>query len=55
MFVSVCATGCKEEEFSWASYLKMSKAQVAPKEVFASPGRVSISMTLILNQWYASV
>eukprot|EP00063_Salmo_salar_P015614 XP_013990449.1 PREDICTED: lethal(3)malignant brain tumor-like protein 1 isoform X1 [Salmo salar] len=30
---------CKEEEFSWASYLKMSKAQVAPKEVFASPGR----------------
>ncbi|CAB1336256.1 unnamed protein product [Coregonus sp. 'balchen'] len=30
---------CKEEEFSWASYLRMSKAQVAPKEVFASPGR----------------
>uniref|UniRef100_A0A674EBS0 L3MBTL histone methyl-lysine binding protein 1 n=1 Tax=Salmo trutta TaxID=8032 RepID=A0A674EBS0_SALTR len=29
----------KKEEFSWASYLKMSKAQVAPKEVFASPGR----------------
>ncbi|CAB1329426.1 unnamed protein product [Coregonus sp. 'balchen'] len=31
--------GCKEEEFSWASYLRMSKAQVAPKEVFSSPGR----------------
>ncbi|MEQ2201529.1 hypothetical protein XENOCAPTIV_013835, partial [Xenoophorus captivus] len=33
--------GCKEEEFTWTNYLRMTKAQVAPKEVFASPGRVS--------------
>uniref|UniRef100_A0A3B4AMD6 Lethal(3)malignant brain tumor-like protein 1 n=1 Tax=Periophthalmus magnuspinnatus TaxID=409849 RepID=A0A3B4AMD6_9GOBI len=32
--------GCKEEEFTWANYLKMTKAQVAPKELFASSGRV---------------
>uniref|UniRef100_A0A3Q2DMB7 Lethal(3)malignant brain tumor-like protein 1 n=1 Tax=Cyprinodon variegatus TaxID=28743 RepID=A0A3Q2DMB7_CYPVA len=33
--------GCKEEEFTWTNYLRMTKAQVAPKELFASPGRVS--------------
>ncbi|XP_033885056.3 lethal(3)malignant brain tumor-like protein 1 isoform X3 [Acipenser ruthenus] len=32
------AEGCKEEEFSWASYLRLTKAQVAPRELFASPG-----------------
>ncbi|XP_017273249.1 lethal(3)malignant brain tumor-like protein 1 isoform X2 [Kryptolebias marmoratus] len=32
--------GCKEEEFTWTNYLRMTKAQVAPKEVFASSGRV---------------
>ncbi|KAM4609854.1 lethal(3)malignant brain tumor-like protein 1 [Polymixia lowei] len=31
--------GCKEEEFTWNNYLRMTKAQVAPKELFASPGR----------------
>uniref|UniRef100_A0A3Q2XDU2 Lethal(3)malignant brain tumor-like protein 1 n=1 Tax=Hippocampus comes TaxID=109280 RepID=A0A3Q2XDU2_HIPCM len=30
---------CKEEEFTWTNYLRMTKAQVAPKELFASPGR----------------
>uniref|UniRef100_A0A8C8ES26 SAM domain-containing protein n=1 Tax=Oncorhynchus tshawytscha TaxID=74940 RepID=A0A8C8ES26_ONCTS len=39
--------GCKEEEFSWASYLRMSKAQVAPKEVFASPGRVGMKLEAV--------
>ncbi|XP_075882333.1 lethal(3)malignant brain tumor-like protein 1 isoform X2 [Nelusetta ayraudi] len=34
--------GCKEEEFTWTNYLKMTKAQVAPKEVFASPGRIDV-------------
>ncbi|XP_034551470.1 lethal(3)malignant brain tumor-like protein 1 isoform X1 [Notolabrus celidotus] len=32
--------GCKEEEFTWANYLRMTKAQVASKEHFSSPGRV---------------
>ncbi|XP_035378264.1 lethal(3)malignant brain tumor-like protein 1 isoform X2 [Electrophorus electricus] len=32
--------GCKEEEFSWASYLKLTKAQAAPEELFASPGKI---------------
>ncbi|XP_057679700.1 lethal(3)malignant brain tumor-like protein 1 isoform X2 [Corythoichthys intestinalis] len=32
--------GCKEEEFTWTNYLRMTKAQVAPKELFASPGRI---------------
>lgn len=40
----VLASGCKEEEFTWTNYLKMTKAQVAPKEVFASPGRVAVSL-----------
>ncbi|KAL4646386.1 lethal(3)malignant brain tumor-like protein 1 isoform X1 [Arapaima gigas] len=31
--------GYKEEEFSWSSYLKLTKAQVAPKELFVSPSR----------------
>ncbi|KAI4897637.1 hypothetical protein NFI96_015829 [Prochilodus magdalenae] len=31
--------GYKEEEFSWASYLKLTKAQAAPKELFTSPGK----------------
>uniref|UniRef100_A0A671VXR0 Lethal(3)malignant brain tumor-like protein 1 n=1 Tax=Sparus aurata TaxID=8175 RepID=A0A671VXR0_SPAAU len=31
--------GCKEEEFTWTNYLRMTKAQVASKELFASPGR----------------
>ncbi|KAJ8265971.1 hypothetical protein COCON_G00150700 [Conger conger] len=34
--------GCKEEEFSWASYLRLTKAQVAPKELFVSPGNVEV-------------
>ncbi|XP_016891252.1 lethal(3)malignant brain tumor-like protein 1 isoform X2 [Cynoglossus semilaevis] len=34
--------GCKEEEFTWTNYLKMTKAQVAPKELFASPGKVDV-------------
>ncbi|XP_025024712.1 lethal(3)malignant brain tumor-like protein 1 [Python bivittatus] len=29
--------GYKEEEFSWANYLKITKAQAAPKNLFASP------------------
>ncbi|XP_060749814.1 lethal(3)malignant brain tumor-like protein 1 isoform X2 [Tachysurus vachellii] len=28
--------GCKEEEFSWSSYLKLTKAQAAPKELFSN-------------------
>ncbi|XP_061622334.1 lethal(3)malignant brain tumor-like protein 1 [Phyllopteryx taeniolatus] len=32
--------GCKEEDFTWTNYLRMTKAQVAPKELFASPGRI---------------
>lgn len=35
--------GCKEEEFTWANYLRMTKAQVAPKELFASPERTDIN------------
>ncbi|XP_056130032.1 lethal(3)malignant brain tumor-like protein 1 [Lampris incognitus] len=34
--------GCKEEEFTWTNYLRMTKAQVAPKELFASPGRTGL-------------
>ncbi|KAJ8372082.1 hypothetical protein AAFF_G00294960 [Aldrovandia affinis] len=30
--------GCKEEEFSWSSYLRLTKAQVAPRDLFISPG-----------------
>lgn len=37
-------TGCKEEEFTWTNYLRMTKAQVAPKELFASPGRVTATI-----------
>uniref|UniRef100_A0A7N6AZI8 Lethal(3)malignant brain tumor-like protein 1 n=1 Tax=Anabas testudineus TaxID=64144 RepID=A0A7N6AZI8_ANATE len=36
--------GCKEEEFTWSNYLRMTKAQVAPKELFASLGRVTIDV-----------
>ncbi|XP_068996542.1 lethal(3)malignant brain tumor-like protein 1 isoform X2 [Embiotoca jacksoni] len=36
--------GCKEEEFTWTNYLRMTKAQVAPKELFASPGRVTATV-----------
>ncbi|XP_023660798.1 lethal(3)malignant brain tumor-like protein 1 [Paramormyrops kingsleyae] len=32
--------GCKEEEFSWSSYLKLTKAQAAPEELFVSSGRM---------------
>ncbi|XP_036068542.1 lethal(3)malignant brain tumor-like protein 1 isoform X2 [Oryzias melastigma] len=35
--------GCKEEEFTWNNYLKMTKAQVAPKELFSSPGRIDVN------------
>lgn len=42
--ISVLPAGCKEEEFTWTNYLRMTKAQVAPKEHFASPGRVTISV-----------
>uniref|UniRef100_A0A3B1JMC9 Lethal(3)malignant brain tumor-like protein 1 n=1 Tax=Astyanax mexicanus TaxID=7994 RepID=A0A3B1JMC9_ASTMX len=31
--------GYKEEEFSWASYLKLTKAQAAPKELFTSSAK----------------
>ncbi|TNN60298.1 Lethal(3)malignant brain tumor-like protein 1 [Liparis tanakae] len=34
--------GCKEEEFTWINYLRMTKAQVASKELFASPGRIDV-------------
>ncbi|XP_064155739.1 lethal(3)malignant brain tumor-like protein 1 isoform X2 [Anguilla rostrata] len=34
--------GCKEEEFSWSSYLRLTKAQVAPTELFVSPGCVEV-------------
>ncbi|XP_034446329.1 lethal(3)malignant brain tumor-like protein 1 [Hippoglossus hippoglossus] len=34
--------GCKEEEFTWTNYLRMTKAQVSPKELFASPGRIDV-------------
>uniref|UniRef100_A0A3Q1I6W1 Lethal(3)malignant brain tumor-like protein 1 n=1 Tax=Anabas testudineus TaxID=64144 RepID=A0A3Q1I6W1_ANATE len=34
--------GCKEEEFTWSNYLRMTKAQVAPKELFASLGRIDV-------------
>lgn len=40
VYVITTPTGCKEEEFTWTNYLRMTKAQVAPKELFASPGRV---------------
>lgn len=40
----VLAAGCKEEEFTWTNYLKMTKAQVAPKELFASPGKVTVAL-----------
>uniref|UniRef100_A0A8C5SK85 L3MBTL histone methyl-lysine binding protein 1 n=1 Tax=Laticauda laticaudata TaxID=8630 RepID=A0A8C5SK85_LATLA len=33
--------GYKEDEFSWANYLKITKAQAAPKHLFASPDSVS--------------
>lgn len=36
--------GCKEEEFTWTNYLKMTKAQGASKELFASPGRVTVTI-----------
>ncbi|XP_057175937.1 lethal(3)malignant brain tumor-like protein 1 isoform X2 [Triplophysa rosa] len=28
--------GCKEEEFSWSNYLKITRSQTAPKELFSS-------------------
>ncbi|XP_077073920.1 lethal(3)malignant brain tumor-like protein 1 isoform X3 [Siphateles boraxobius] len=28
--------GCKEEEFSWSNYLKITRSQAAPKELFSS-------------------
>uniref|UniRef100_A0A671RX69 Lethal(3)malignant brain tumor-like protein 1 n=1 Tax=Sinocyclocheilus anshuiensis TaxID=1608454 RepID=A0A671RX69_9TELE len=28
--------GCKEEEFSWSNYLKITRSQAAPKELFCS-------------------
>ncbi|XP_067097004.1 lethal(3)malignant brain tumor-like protein 1 [Osmerus mordax] len=34
--------GCKEEEFTWANYLRMTKAQSAPKDLFASAGRTDM-------------
>ncbi|KAG7472587.1 hypothetical protein MATL_G00110290 [Megalops atlanticus] len=34
--------GCKEEEFSWPSYLRVTKAQVAPSELFVSPGSTDV-------------
>lgn len=42
--ISVFPAGCKEEEFTWANYLRMTKAQVAPKELFASLGRVTATI-----------
>lgn len=40
----VLPAGCKEEEFTWTNYLRMTKAQVASKELFASPGRVTAAI-----------
>uniref|UniRef100_H3D387 Lethal(3)malignant brain tumor-like protein 1 n=1 Tax=Tetraodon nigroviridis TaxID=99883 RepID=H3D387_TETNG len=34
--------GCKEEEFTWTNYLRMTKAQGASRELFASPGRTDV-------------
>ncbi|XP_016094170.1 lethal(3)malignant brain tumor-like protein 1 [Sinocyclocheilus grahami] len=31
--------GCKEEEFSWSNYLKITRSQAAPKELFCSSVR----------------
>uniref|UniRef100_A0AAX7UJS5 Lethal(3)malignant brain tumor-like protein 1 n=1 Tax=Astatotilapia calliptera TaxID=8154 RepID=A0AAX7UJS5_ASTCA len=39
--------GCKEEEFTWTNYLRMTKAQVAPKELFASPGRIGMKLEAV--------
>uniref|UniRef100_A0A8C9VXC0 Lethal(3)malignant brain tumor-like protein 1 n=1 Tax=Scleropages formosus TaxID=113540 RepID=A0A8C9VXC0_SCLFO len=39
--------GYKEEEFSWSNYLKLTKAQVAPKELFVSPGRVGMKLEAV--------
>ncbi|XP_069508433.1 lethal(3)malignant brain tumor-like protein 1 isoform X2 [Ambystoma mexicanum] len=36
--------GYREEDFSWASYLRMTKAQVAPKHLFLMPN-TNISLT----------
>uniref|UniRef100_A0A3B4YN99 Lethal(3)malignant brain tumor-like protein 1 n=1 Tax=Seriola lalandi dorsalis TaxID=1841481 RepID=A0A3B4YN99_SERLL len=41
--------GCKEEEFTWTNYLRMTKAQVAPKELFASPGRCGFEIGMKLE------
>uniref|UniRef100_A0A673INM6 L3MBTL histone methyl-lysine binding protein 1a n=2 Tax=Sinocyclocheilus rhinocerous TaxID=307959 RepID=A0A673INM6_9TELE len=30
--------GCKEEEFSWSNYLKITRSQAAPKELFCNCG-----------------
>ncbi|KAG2464035.1 LMBL1 protein, partial [Polypterus senegalus] len=32
--------GCKEEEFTWSGYLKITKSQAAPKEFFTSSGEL---------------
>lgn len=37
----VWGLGYKEDEFSWTNYLKITKAQAAPKHLFASPDSVS--------------
>lgn len=42
--ISMLPAGCKEEEFTWTNYLRMTKAQVAPKDLFASPGRVTVTV-----------
>ncbi|XP_028666466.2 lethal(3)malignant brain tumor-like protein 1 [Erpetoichthys calabaricus] len=35
--------GCKEEEFTWSSYLKITKSQAAPKEFFTSSDELESS------------
>ncbi|XP_029291750.1 lethal(3)malignant brain tumor-like protein 1 isoform X2 [Cottoperca gobio] len=41
--------GCKEEEFTWTNYLRMTKAQVASKELFASPGRIDVKSSFSIG------
>lgn len=38
-------SGCKEEEFSWSNYLKITRSQAAPKELFSSSVKVSHKTT----------
>uniref|UniRef100_A0A3Q0T3C5 Lethal(3)malignant brain tumor-like protein 1 n=1 Tax=Amphilophus citrinellus TaxID=61819 RepID=A0A3Q0T3C5_AMPCI len=39
----------QKEEFTWTNYLRMTKAQVAPKDLFASPGRCGFEIGMKLE------